>query len=224
MVMSTRKATSFRWLKWFGWGVLGLVMSVLVLIIGIRVAYQYAWTVVGDSTVITYTVTPLCNSLQPLKQVIDSVAQKQKMKPHEKNEKIGRDTFYWENTAGIFEEKKYHLEIRLQPTDPSSEPDARTQTFYLSVVTVDSGKSDEWKKVAKDLELAITSVARVNSVAIGLDVAVYGFCTSKERPERADTGCRFEVPFPVDFKTFNENILEPRAREQKKNPKSAPNF
>ena len=210
--------------KGLGW----IFLAAVGFLVGLTFVVMYraltAWTVIGSNTVIAYTVISQSDSLKPLKQVVDAIAKRQKMRPYDKNDEIGRTSFRWENVTSISGNQKYELHISLQPTGPLKEADARKQTFYLSVVTNDSGKSDEWQKVAKDIESVITQVANVASVSIGLDVAVYGFCTSKERPERADTGCRFEVPFPVDFKTFNENILEPRAREQKKNPKSAPNF
>ena len=173
MAMSTLKAIRLRWLKWFGWGLLGLVLSVLILIIGIRIAYQYAWTVVSSSTGINYRVISQSASLEPLKKVVESVAKKNGMQPFKSNEESLNYFFGWENSTGVFGDKKYQLSLRID-TYPKDEPDVRKRTVFVGLATIDAGKSDEWKKVARDIEVAIAPVGKVNSVDIGLDVAVYG--------------------------------------------------
>ena len=213
--MSTRKATNFRWLKWFGWGVLGLVVSVPVLVIAVRVAYQYAWTVVGDSTGISYKATPLVQSIQPLKEAINLVAKSNGMSPVKNNDGVGNYSFYWEKVSGLFSDKKYQLSMGFE-AHPVDEFDARKREITLIIYTTDSGKSNEWQEVAKSVETAIAPLVKVNSVSIEVDSSVYGLCSSPENPTKADTYCNFKVPFPVDFKKFNEIVLEPRARSHTK--------
>ena len=83
------------------------------------------------------------------------------------------------------------------------------------IYTTDSGKSNEWQEVAKSIETTIAPLVKVNSVSIEVDSSVYGLCISQKHPTKSDTYCNFKVPYPVDFKKFNETVLESRARSRR---------
>ena len=172
------------------------------------------WTVVGYSTGITYKATSLSPTLRPLETAVEMVAKKYGLESSVNKTSGDSYAFYWRRSTGIFETNRNDLQVGFE-AHPIDEPDARKRLVTLMIHSSDTAKSNEWQRVAKDVELAVSQLLLVASASVQADSAVYGLCASKDRPAVTDSICHFEISYPVDFKSLNETILEPRKTAHK---------
>lgn len=204
-----------RWLPLLKWFLLSLLGSAIVGFCSFVYIMLNAWTIVGSTTGVYYDATSVSQSLEPFKDALAAVAKANGLKLHPRKKGDARDYFQnWENKTGLFGDKQYELTLSYQ-AHPADEPDSRKRKIYFGVSTSDASKSNEWQKVAKDVERAVAQLVMINSVKVDLEAEIYGFCASEEKPADVIYFCQLPVTYPVDFARLNATELEPRALAHK---------
>jgi hypothetical protein len=201
-----QKSLVVRMPKWLGW----IFFALPALVVGAFVLYVRVNTVAGISTGIRYEFTPLQESLKPIHDAVASVAVQYRLHRSVANGEMDKLAGSWGTADGLFSRTKPHLAISFE-AHPAGQSDARKQTGYLTIYTLDTGQSDEWLRLAKVLEDSLRTQVKFEKVDVGLDPSVYGACASNERPTQLDSICTIPLASPVDFEGLKSMLERQRA-------------
>ncbi|MGJ7495943.1 hypothetical protein ACSFA8_12750 [Variovorax sp. RT4R15] len=198
----------FKWLIWF---VLAFLVAAVLAVVVVRVIYQYAWTATGNSSCVIYAFTPSFDSFESIQLAAAVITRRHALEELEPR----LDTVLykqWGPARRLLGNSRPQIAVTLEAY-PRDQTDARKMDGHMSVCTVEADKTEEWKTLAQELEKTLSPLVQFKDARAQLDPRVFGFCASKERPQRLDTVCSIQLNVPVDFDRLSSDILYPRAVE-----------
>ncbi len=189
-----------------------IALAILLLVNAYWIFGNYLFAATGSTTGIRYEFVTAKNSRLAIRDATATIASRNGLVSYSSSGLPENERTTWKkNVPWLFPASgSVYLVIgSYSPTDAVN----GMLTGYISIHTIDKVENYDWQKIAKQVELAITPLVKFTTVNIGLNPAVYGACTSDERPTIADTYCSIPVNPPINFYEFTRDELEPRAHK-----------
>ena len=187
-----------------------IALAILLLVNGYCIFGNYLFTATDSNTGIRYEFFTDKNLIIKIRDATATIASQNGLVSYSSSGLPENERITWKKNVQwpFHASSSVYLVIgNYSPIDAGS----AMLTGYISIHTNDKVENYDWQKIAKEVELAITPLVKFSAVNIGLNPAVYGACTSDERPTIADTYCSISVNLPINFYEFTRTELERRA-------------